>query len=172
MTRNATGELSRLIVIAACIRFVFGCVVTLEIFAFTAGSYAISGGDDPLQQRFRSVMHGCRIDERIGNVAFVIFPAGERRDISSDEIRRAFFDVFHEKRRVSCMFVAMVAFLVMPFGVVRDMGVEGIPRHIERRALGELAQIVQERREGDAAGLIQSCHEHSSRKICSILQRA
>jgi hypothetical protein len=44
-------------------------------------------------------------------------------------------------------------------------------RTTERRALGKLAQVMQKRRKGDAAGWVQREHSHSSRKVRSIPQK-
>jgi hypothetical protein len=137
-------------VVAAGVGLVFGGVVALELVPLEAGGDPVGGGDDPLQEAVRLVVHGGRVDEGVGDVDAPARLA--KGHVAADEVGGVGLDALEHQRSPGGVAMAVVA----PFAegaVLGDVGVEAVAVDVGRGGtLGELAEVVEEGGKGDPTG--------------------
>jgi hypothetical protein len=157
----------RLVVVFAGAGALVGAVVGLELAALEAGSEPVGGGDDPLQKGLWPVMTRGGVDQRIVGIRLV--GAGEGRGQQDFPLRQQRLDGQEAGRGVGRMDVRRPAIPVRAVELFPQL--EFLALAGQTRALGELAQIVHERRQRDATGCVKQSVRHvSSLDVMDIMQ--
>jgi len=129
-------------------------VVFFEFFPLETRGDPVGGGDDPLQEGLRPVVHRGSIDQGVGGFALPL-ARGKGENIAMDEIGYMLFDTIEHQRRPGGMAVAVVAAFVKR-AIQGEVGIELLAIHAgEGGAFGKFAQVMQQGGKGDAAGGIE-----------------
>lgn len=114
--------------------------------AFEAGSGAVGGSDDPLQEGLRLVVRGGGIDQAVGDV-LALAAAGEGRNVALEQVGSTLRHFVPGTARVRGMTVPVEGFQSGAVAGQRQIG-----------AFVEFAEVVKQGGEGDTAGGVEQVH--------------